>query len=127
MSENYENTTQVNETPAEEEIVETAVEETAAQTEETAQVEETAETEETVIELEDDFAAEEEIDPEINMTTGQKLKVLLMKPLASSIIKWVCFALGIVGMVLYFIANSSRAMGESFAKIFSGVSGVLFC
>lgn len=125
MSENYENTTQVNETPAEEEIVETAaVEETAEVAE--SEVEAVAEqTDETVIELEDDFAAEEEIDPEINMTTGQKLKVLLMKPLASSIIKWVCFALGIAGMVLYFIANSSRSMGESFAKIFSGVSGVI--
>lgn len=46
-----------------------------------------------------------------------------MNPLWSSIVKWSCIFLGIVGAVLYFIATSSRSTGESFAKAFRGVSG----
>lgn len=116
MSENYENNTQVNETPAEE-IVEEVVAEEA-----TVQPEGEAATEETLLET-DDIAAEEEVDPEAELTKGQKVKLLLMKPLATSIIKWVCFGLGIVGLVLYLIATSSRSTGETFAGIFGGIAG----
>ena len=64
----------------------------------------------------EDFGAEQ-ADPEVDMTIGEKLKVLLMKPLVTSIIKWVFIALGIVGVILYFAAN------EGLAKAFSGISG----
>ena len=116
MSENYENNTQVNDTPAEETVEQTVTDEATVQ-----QGEQTAE-EETLLET-DDIAEEEVEDPEKDMTKGQKIKLLLMKPLASSIIKWVCVGLGLVGLVLYIIANSSRAMGETFAKVFGGISG----
>lgn len=115
MSENYENNTQVNDTPAEETVEQIVTEETAA-------LQEQAASEEILLET-DDIAQQEAADPEIDMTTGQKIKVLLMKPLASSIIKWVCIGLGIVGLVLYLIATSSRSMGETFAKVFGGISG----
>ncbi len=123
MSENYENTTNTGENPVEETVVaeEVAVEDTVVEeTEEQAQVSEDAE--EALLELEtlDD---EQQEDPEKDMTTGQKLKVLLMKPLATSIIKWVCAFFGIVGLVLYLVGTSSRSMGEMFAEIFCVVSG----
>lgn len=65
------------------------------------------------------------VDPEIDMTKGEKVKTLLMKPLWSAIVKWVCTFLGIIGLVLYLIANSSRSTGEAFAKALSGLSGAI--
>lgn len=112
MSDNYENTT-----PVEEEN--TVVNENVDVPEE---VEASVETEgEVELDLMD--VEEETVNPELSMTTGQKIKVLLMKPLWSSITKWVFIFLGIVGAVLYFIAGSSRETGEAFAKAFGGIAG----
>ena len=102
MSDNYENTTPV---------------------EENAVVDETVDIPETEIELDLTDIEEETANPELTMTTGQKVKVLLMKPLWSSIVKWVFIFFGIVGAVLYFIASSSRQTGEQFSKVFSGIAG----
>ena len=71
------------------------------------------------VELELEDITEEKADPEVDMTMGEKIKVLLMKPLWSSIIKWVFVVLGIAGLILYLVAN------ESLAKAFSGVSGAI--
>ena len=71
------------------------------------------------VELElSDIAGEEE-DPEAGMTTGEKIKLLLMKPLVTSIIKWVFIGLGLVGLVLYLLRS------EGLAKAFSGISGAI--
>lgn len=115
MSDNYEKTTPVeeNSTPVDEAPVQESAD--AVVTEETV--------EGAAVELELEDLEEEKIDPEIDMTTGEKVKTLLMKPLWSSIIKWVFIFFGIVGVVLYFVASSSRSTGESFAKALSGVSG----
>ncbi len=109
MSDNYENTTPVEEENA-------VVNENVDMPE--VEVEPEQEVELDLMDIE-----EETENPELSMTTGQKIKVLLMKPLWSSIVKWVFIFLGIVGAVLYFIAGSSRATGEQFAKIFGGVAG----
>ncbi len=71
------------------------------------------------VELELDDLNDQKVNSEIDMTMGEKLKVLLMKPLVTSIIKWVFVVLGIVGLILYLVAN------ESLAKAFSGVSGAI--
>lgn len=71
------------------------------------------------VELDLEDLGAEQADPEVDMTMGEKLKVLLMKPLWSSIVKWVFVGLGIVGLVLYLVAS------ESLAKAFSGVSGAI--
>lgn len=115
MSDNYEKTTPVeeeNSTPVEEVPVQEPAD--AVVTDETVEGE--------AVELELEDLEEEKIDPEIDMTTGEKVKTLLMKPLWSAIVKWVFIFFGIVGMVLYFIASSSRSTGESFAKAFGGIS-----
>lgn len=101
MSENLEKTIPAEEIPASENIADTTAE----------------------VELELDDVDVQGTDPEIDMTMGQKLKVLLMKPLVTSIIKWSFIFLGLVGVVLYIIATSSKSMGESFSKAFGGVSG----
>lgn len=110
MSENNEKMTPAEET-TEPKVNETACEEILEQ--------DVAEGE-TLLEVED---IDENTNPEKDMTTGAKIKVLLMNPLWSSIIKWVCVFLGIAGLVLFLIATSSRSTGEDFAKAFSGVSG----
>jgi len=73
------------------------------------------------IELDLNELAEETVNPELGMTTGQKVKVLLMKPMWSAITKWVFILLGIVGGVIYLIANSSRDSGESMASALGGI------
>ncbi len=123
MSDNYEKTTPVDEAPVEN-VPETVLEETAETvTEESA---EAVVTDEAVdgeaVEIELDDLDGEKIDPEIDMTKGEKVKTLLMKPLWSAIVKWVFIFFGIVGVVLYFIANSSREMGETFATTLGGIS-----
>lgn len=114
MSENYEKTTPVEE----ENAVVNEIEDTTASADE---VIESAASEEVELNLDD--IENETVNPELGMTTGQKVKVLLMKPLWSSITKWVFIFLGIVGAVLYFIAGSSRETGEAFSKAFSGIAG----
>ncbi len=116
MSENYEKTTPVEEENA---VVNEEIEDTTASLED--EVIESASSDEVELNLDD--IENETVNPELGMTTGQKVKVLLMKPLWSSITKWVFIFLGIVGAVLYFIAGSSREMGETFSKAFSGVAG----
>lgn len=71
----------------------------------------------TEVELELDDLNDQKVNPEIDMTMGEKLKVLLMKPLVTSIIKWVFVVIGIVGLVLYLVAS------KSLAQAFKGVSG----
>ena len=66
--------------------------------------------------------AKEKFNPEKNMTVPQKLRVLLMKPLSTSVIKWSFIPLGIIALVLYLIGTSSREMGESFANTFGFIS-----
>ncbi len=119
MSENYEKTTpaEVNEVPveevpvqAEDAVIDEVIADEAADT--------TAEAE---LELELD-ELDGEVDPEIDMTKGEKIKTLLMKPLWSAITKWVFIFLGLVGVVLYFIATSSRSTGEAFAGALGGIS-----
>lgn len=112
MSENYEKITPAD---IEQPEVTEAVEEAAAQ-------EINADGE---VELELD-ELNEGVNPEAEMTTGQKIKTLLMKPLWSSIVKWSFIFLGLAALVLYLIvSNGDRATGESFAKAFSGVSNGL--
>lgn len=115
MSENLENNM-----PAEEEI------QSVGQPEEAAAVAAEADSElelndpeatDTEVDLGELDAAEEEEDVEANMTMGEKLKVLLMKPLYSSIIKWSFIGLGLVGLILYLLRS------EGMAKAFAGVSG----
>lgn len=74
------------------------------------------------VELDLNDLAEEAVNPELGMTTGQKVKVLLMKPMWSAITKWVFIVLGIAALVIYLIANNvSRDMGESMSKAFGGI------
>ncbi len=120
MSDNYENTTPVEEENA---VVNENTEAAAPAEEVTETVTEAVESTEVELDLQD--IEEETVNPELGMTTGQKVKVLLMKPMWSAIIKWVFFFLGIVGAVLYFIAGSSRETGEAFSKAFGGVSGAI--
>ncbi len=125
MSENYEKNTPIDEIvdEPENELPLTSDEEAVVQTDASDEISDETETEETEVEIDIEDIEQEDINPELSMTTGQKVKVLLMKPLWSSITKWVFIFLGIVGMVLYFIAGSSRSTGEAFSKAFSGVCG----
>ncbi len=77
------------------------------------------------VELDLNELAEEVVNPELAMTTGQKIKALLMKPMWSAIIKWVFIVLGIAGGIIYLIANSSRESGESMANTFGGVKNAI--
>lgn len=115
MSDNYEKTTPVEE----ENAVVNEIEDTTASVDE--EVIESAVADEVELNLDD--IENETVNPELGMTTGQKVKVLLMKPMWSAITKWVFILLGIVGTVLYFIANSSRETGEAFSKAFGGIAG----
>lgn len=131
MSENLENLTPQLDNEAE--VVTEAQSEAAVATEEIVQDIQN----EQQVELDniDEVADEQEIELELEtidevadnneqvLTKAQRAKILFMQPLWSSIVKWSCIFLGIVGVVLYFIATSSRSTGESFAKIFRGVSG----
>ena len=78
------------------------------------------------VELDLNDLMEEKVNPELGMTTGQKIKTLLARPLWSAIIKWVFILFGIVGAVLYLIANNdSRETGESIAKLCSGFKNLV--
>ena len=115
MSENLENNM-----PAEEEIqpVEQPEEAVSVAAEADSELElNDTEAGDTEVDLGDLETAEEAEDVEANMTMGEKLKVLLMKPLVSSIIKWSFVGLGLVGLILYLLRS------EGMAKAFSGVSG----
>lgn len=110
MSENnYENINNADVTPTEEIVTETL------ETEAT----------DTLLELETLSEEKEKFNPEKNMTVPQKLRVLLMKPLSTSVIKWSFIPLGIIALVLYLIGTSSREMGESFAKTFGFISAFI--
>ncbi|MBQ8605245.1 MAG: DUF3810 family protein [Clostridia bacterium] len=110
MSENYENTNNASTAPEVEEA--TAGEVAAADTET-----------ETLLEL-DELSEQKnkKENPEENMSTGRKVRALLMRPIASSIIKWLFIPFGIAALVIYLIATSSRSMGETFAKSLGMVS-----
>ena len=96
MSENYENTNNASTAPEVEEA--TAGEVAAADTET-----------ETLLEL-DELSEQKnkKENPEENMSTGRKVRALLMRPIASSIIKWLFIPFGIAALVIYLIATSSR-------------------
>lgn len=115
MSDNYENSATEQQT-----VVEEPIEQAVELNTEPEQVTETNEDTEVEIELEQ---IDDNQDSEPQLTKGQKAKILLMQPLWSSIVKWSCIFLGIIGIVLYFVATSSRSTCEAFAKAFRGVSG----
>lgn len=77
------------------------------------------------VELDLNELIEDTVNPELGMTTGQKLKVLFMRPMWSAIVKWVFMVLGIVGLVFWLIANNvSRETGESMSKTCGGIKNM---